>query len=106
MNRMLIAVLAWALGPWAAHAQDAALAYPDTREGDVVEDYHGTPVADPYRWLEDTDSEETTAWVEAQNAVTFAYLNALPERDALRTRLEELYDSERYGMPWKEAGRY
>ncbi|MDX1675216.1 MAG: prolyl oligopeptidase family serine peptidase, partial [Longimicrobiales bacterium] len=46
------------------------------------------------------------AWVEAQNAVTFAYLNALPERDALRTRLEELYDSERYGMPWKEAGRY
>ena len=54
--------------------------YPETRKGEIVENYHGTEVADPFRWLEDLDSEETHAWVEAQNKVTFSYLDQIPER--------------------------
>jgi prolyl oligopeptidase len=105
MMRQLVAVVALAVATASAVAGQT-LQYPPTRQGDVVDGYHGTPVADPYRWLEDTDSEETAAWVEAQNVVTFGYLGELPERDALRTRLEELYNYERYSMPWKEGGRY
>jgi len=57
------------------------LKYPETRQDPkVIDDYHGTKVADPYRWLEDDNSEETKAWVKAQNEVTFGYLNKLPKR--------------------------
>jgi prolyl oligopeptidase len=79
--------------------------YPDTRKVDVVDDYHGTKVADPYRWLEDQDGDETAAWVEAQNEVTFAYLESLGTREPLRERLTELWDHERYGTPWRVADR-
>lgn len=82
------------------------LHYPPTRKQDVVEDYHGTPVADPYRWLEDDNSEETKAWVEAQNAVTFAYLDEIPEREGIRDRLTALMDYERYSAPFKRGKRY
>jgi prolyl oligopeptidase len=85
-------------------AQDPA--YPVTMTEEVIEDYHGTLVADPYRWLEDTDAPAVADWVGAQNEVTFAYLDDLPAREALRARLEELYDYERYSMPWKEGGQY
>ncbi|MEE9470609.1 MAG: prolyl oligopeptidase family serine peptidase [Gemmatimonadota bacterium] len=81
-------------------------AYPEARKGEVVDDYHGTAVADPYRWLEDTDSEETNDWVEAENAITFAYLEAIPQRERIRRRLTELWDYERYGVPFQEADRY
>jgi len=79
---------------------------PETRRVEVVDEYHGTEVADPYRWLENVDSEETAAWVAAQNEVTFAYLDAIPERAAIEARLEELWNYERYGVPWREGGRY
>ncbi len=79
---------------------------PVTRRGDVVDDYHGTKVADPYRWLEDTDSPETKAWVEAQNAVTFGYLKSIPGRDRIQKRLTQLWDYEKFGMPYKEGGKY
>lgn len=85
-------------------AQD--LEYPKTRKVDVVDDYHGVEVRDPYRWLEDTNSEETAAWVEAQNEVTFAYLERIPEREHLRERLTELWNYERYRAPFKEADTY
>jgi prolyl oligopeptidase len=78
-------------------------AYPRTRRVDVVDDYFGTEVKDPYRWLEDDNSPETTAWVAAQNAVTFAFLEAIPERSAIRARLTELWDHERYGLPSREG---
>src|SRR5688572_7924417 len=68
--------------------------YPVTRKGDQVDDYHGTRVADPYRWLEDTDSPETRAWIEAQNAVTFGYLNGIPQRGAIRERVSKLWNYE------------
>ena len=82
------------------------LVYPHTATVDHVDDYHGTKVADPYRWLEDLDSEETRRWVEAQNAVTFEYLAKIPERDKIRKRLNALWDHEKFGIPWKRQSRY
>jgi prolyl oligopeptidase len=77
--------------------------YPVTKKIDHVDDYHGTKVADPYRWLEDETSPETAAWVEAQNAVTFPYLERIANRDALRARVMELNDYERYGAPARKG---
>src|SRR5258708_37819034 len=81
-----LAVLGFAAAlPESASAQ--ALKYPKTRKANQVDDYHGTKVADPYRWLEDANSKETGAWVTEQNEVTEAYLNKLPMRDRIRARL-------------------
>ena len=98
-----IALLAAAL---AAPVLALALDYPDTRKGTVVDDYHGTKVADPYRWLEDTDSEETAQWVAAQNAVTFSVLEQLPKREAFKQRLTEIWNYERFSVPTKRGKRY
>ena len=68
------------------------ITYPETAREGVVENYHGTEVADPYRWLEDDMSERTAEWVKAQNEVTLGYLNALPQREAIRERLTELWN--------------
>ena len=84
----------------------AKLNYPATTKTNVVDNYHGTLVADPYRWLEDDNSPETKAWVEAQNKVTFAYLNAIPGRDEIHARLKKLWNFERYGVPFKQGSRY
>ena len=65
------------------------LKYPPTAKGDQVDDYHGTQVPDPYRWLEDTYSPETNAWIEAQNKLTFAFLEAVPERGKIQAVLFE-----------------
>ena len=82
------------------------LKYPVTRRGDVVDEYHGVKVADPFRWLEDDNSEETKAWVEAQNAVTFRFLEKLPHRARFRERLTKLWNYERFGVPMQRGGRY
>lgn len=82
------------------------LVYPQTKQGDQVDEYHGTRIADPYRWLEDPDSEETRAWVEAQNKITFDYLARIPQRAALESRLTQLWNYERYSLPLKRGGRY
>lgn len=79
---------------------------PPTRKGDHVDTYHGTSVADPYRWLEDDNSEETKAWVKAQNAVTDKYLAALPQREPVKKLYKELYNFEKFGIPFKEGGRH
>jgi prolyl oligopeptidase len=76
-----------------------ALAYPATRRDQTIDVYHGTPVPDPFRWLEDDRSEETAAWVEAQNRVTFGYLSGIPFRDALRDRLTTLVNYPRSSAP-------
>lgn len=81
----------------------AALAYPETRREALVERYFGVEVADPYRWLEDDRSEETADWVEAQNAVTRAYLDAIPYRDKIARTLERLLDYERESAPFFEG---
>jgi prolyl oligopeptidase len=82
------------------------LTYPQARRGDQVDDYHGTKVADPYRWLEDTDSAETHAWVEAENKLTFGYLEQLPYRQEIRDRLTKLWNYERFTTPSQHGGRY
>jgi prolyl oligopeptidase len=79
--------------------QFSPFAYPSSPAGDQVDDYHGTPVADPYRWLEDPDSPQTKAWVEAQNRLTFDFLATIPARDRLQQRLTQLWDYEKYGIP-------
>ena len=81
--------------------------YPETfRDETVVDDYFGTKVADPYRWLENDTSEQTTAWVNAQRAVTDDYLSHIPFRGAIKERLTTLMNYERYSAPHKRFGRY
>lgn len=77
--------------------------YPETRKGDVHDEYFGTRVDDPYRWLEDDLSEETAEWVRAENEVTSAYLSEIPVREGLRSRLEELWNYEKIGAPFEEG---
>lgn len=90
-------------------AEDAAervpLTYPETRTVDHVDEYFGEKVADPYRWLEDLESDDVAAWVEAQNEVTFGYLNSIPGREPLTERLTELWNYERYSAPFTQGGR-
>lgn len=80
--------------------------YPTTQTVDVVDDYFGRKVTDPYRWLEDTESEATAAWIKAQNEVTQSYLRSLPQRESIRQRLEQLWNYERYGLPTKKGSIY
>ena len=89
-------------------AQETAISYPDTKRIDHVDDYHGTEVADPYRWLEDDvrESDDVAAWVEQENEATFTYLHAIPERDRIEKRITELWNYERYSTFFKEGGRY
>jgi len=87
-------------------AQEPPLRYPTARQSDQADDYHGTQVRDPFRWLEDTDSPETRAWIEAQNQLTEGYLADAPGRDWLRQRLTKLWDFERFGIPLARGGKY
>ncbi|BBD61944.1 peptidase S9 prolyl oligopeptidase [Nostoc sp. HK-01] len=79
------------------------ITYPTTHKSEQVDDYHGTLVADPYRWLENPDSEETKAWIAAQNKITFGFLGEIPARDKIKQRLTKLWDYEKYGIPFKEG---
>lgn len=82
--------------------------YPDTKRVDHTDTYHGVTVADPYRWLEDDvrQSNEVAEWVEEENKVTFGFLEEIPQRDAIRKLVTELYNVPRFSTPWKIAGRY
>lgn len=84
----------------------ASLDYPVTRTTDQVDDYHGTVVADPYRWLEDTDDPAVSAWIAEQNAVTRDWLARVPAREQVRARLGELWDHPRRGAPWRRGDRW
>lgn len=86
--------------------QQIPVTYPVTKKVDTVDNYHGKKIADPYRWLEDDHSEETKEWVEAQNKVTQGYLSAIPFRDKIKKRLEELWNYPRYGTPFREGEYY
>ena len=84
------------------------LTYPETERIEHYDDYHGTKVHDPYRWLEDDvrESEEVANWVEEQNKVTFGYLGRIAERERIKERLTKLWDYEKLYTPWQEGGRY
>jgi prolyl oligopeptidase len=108
--RLLLLVGAVVLMSTAAppQVQAESLAYPKTQRIDQVDDYHGTRVADPYRWLEDDvrTSEEVAAWVKAENKLTFDYLRKLPRRQAIVDRLTQLWDFEKLSPPSRHGGRY
>jgi prolyl oligopeptidase len=97
-----------ALTTYQLAAQDGAgvLSYPKPKTVEQVDDYHGVKVADPYRWLEDTDSTDTHAWVEAENKVTFGYLEQIPYRKTIRDRMMKLWNFERFTVPQQQGGRY
>jgi len=80
--------------------------YPPARKSDQIDDYHGIKVTDPYRWLEDLDSEETRNWVEAENKLSFGFLASIPARNTIKERLTKLWNYEKYGIPFKEGNRY
>ncbi len=82
------------------------LSYPDTRRDAVVDDYHGTKVPDPYRWMEDLDAKELADWIRAQNDLTFGYLNKLPMREYFRQRITELWNYPKVTIPVREGARY
>jgi prolyl oligopeptidase len=86
--------------------QKTRFEYPNTRKLEHQDVLHGISVPDPYRWLEDDNAPETEAWVAAQNKVTFAHLDAIPERTVIRERLTKLWDYEKFGIPFHEGGRY
>lgn len=90
----------------AMQAEAGVFDYPKAERGNQVDDYHGSQVADPYRWLENPDSPQSRAWIEAQNKVTFGYLEKIPARETLKARLTELWNYERYGVPFKQGSRY
>ncbi len=82
------------------------IAYPKPKKGDTVDEYHGVKVPDPYRWLEDADTPESKAWIEAENKLTFGFLEQIPQREQIKNRLTHLWNFERYGIPFKRGGRY
>ena len=84
----------------------AMIEYPEARRSDVSDDYFGTTVADPYRWLEDPDSEESRSWIQAQNTLTEGWLSQVVARAGIRARVEQLWNYERYGVPQVKAGKY
>ncbi|MGB0220247.1 MAG: prolyl oligopeptidase family serine peptidase [Sinimarinibacterium flocculans] len=104
--KLAIALTLASMSTLTAAAAVIPIEYPDTPRGEVVDDYFGTKVPDPYRWLEDVDATATAEWVAAQNALSLPLLAALPERAVLRERLEALWNYERYGLVEKIAGRY
>lgn len=83
-----------------------SFSYPVTRQDDQIDVYHGIEVKDPYRWLEDPNTEETQAWIEAQNQVTLPYLKNIPGREKIKDRVTQLWNYEKYSSPWKKGDRY
>lgn len=88
--------------------QEKTLVYPATRTVEQTDDFHGTSVADPYRWLEDDvrTSTDVAAWVKAQNQLTFGYLGAIPQRQSIVNRMTELWNYEKISAPFRRGGRY
>jgi len=101
--KKLIVVCCFLAATTPARTQSPTMNYPSSRKGDVVDTYHGTKVADPYRWMEDLNAPEVKQWIESENAVTFKYLDALPLRDALKTRISELWNYPKVSVPFYEG---
>jgi prolyl oligopeptidase len=103
-STLVLALLTALAAPFAGAQEQCTI--PVAHTVDVADDYHGTSVPDPYRWLEDPDAPDTREWIDAENCVTFGYLESIPEREALEQRLTELWNYPRFGVPFKEGGRY
>ena len=103
MKKILFLFVSAALLGSCTTGQQKKLTYPVTRMGNVVDTIFGTPVPDPYRWLEDDMSEETAAWVKEQNTVTFGYLEKIPYREQIKERLTQIWNYEKFSMPFREG---
>ncbi len=90
------------------NAQEQNLVYPPTKTVEQVDDFHGTKVEDPYRWLEDDvrTSKDVADWVEAENKLTFDFLKSIPQRETIQNRMTELWNYEKIGAPFKRGGRF
>src|SRR5207249_9853827 len=84
---------------------DTGITYPEALRMDLMDEHHGVKVPDPYRWLEQTDSEQTRKWIEAQNKIANAYLEKIPKRQTIKDRPTAQWNFERYGTPHKERGQ-
>ena len=100
---ILIMAISASTASFGQNQKDNAVQYPQTKKGETVDVYFNTKVADPYRWLEDDKSAETASWVKAQNEVTYDYLSKIPFREALKARMEKLWNYEKIGAPTKEG---
>src|SRR3954464_15991102 len=108
---LALVAVAMSAPPTLVHAQkngdggggSAPIKYPETKKVEVVEDYFGTKVADPYRWLENNDSPEVAEWVAAENKVTYSYLDQIPYRKAVFNRLSELYNYPKFSAPTRRG---
>ncbi len=108
INTLLILIWHYGQSYWVSSVMTAAqpLIYPQSQKVNQIDDYHGTKVSDPYRWLENPDTPETKAWIEAQNQLTFSYLSEIPARDRIQERLTTLWNFEKYGTPFREGENY
>src|SRR6202790_5217279 len=105
MRRLLFAFAAALLAVSPVLAATGKLAYPDAPRGTVTDTYFGTTVADPYRWLEDVDAPQTTAWVKTEGDLTRSYLDAIPQRTRIRDSFSKLLSYEKVGAPYHH-GRF
>ena len=105
IQRIAVAAAASIVAASALAAQAQRLAYPPTPRGEVVDDYFGTKVPDPYRWMEDLDAKPVAEWVASENALTERYLSTLPLRQKLRTRITELWNYPKVSTPFIEGGQ-
>ncbi len=106
MSRLALAAALVVMASACSAPEPPRMTYPVTKTVDQVDTYHGVAVPDPYRWLEDDTSAETAAWVEAQNAITFAHLDTIPFRKALNARLTQLFNYPKFGEPFRRGDRY
>ncbi|HLP73141.1 MAG TPA: prolyl oligopeptidase family serine peptidase [Bacteroidales bacterium] len=103
MKKQLAVLIALTVFTACKQKENMKIEYPQTKTTDVTDDYFGTKVPDPYRWLENDMSPETAEWVRAQNKVTFDYLNKIPYRFQIRELIEKIWNYEKYGMPFNEG---
>jgi prolyl oligopeptidase len=104
MNKIaLLMAVSTSVASFGQSPKEKSINYPQTAKGETVDVYFDTKVSDPYRWLEDDKSPETAAWVKEENKVTYDYLDKIPFRNTLKTRLEKLWNYEKIGAPFKEG---
>jgi prolyl oligopeptidase len=103
MKKIIIVTMAMSILASCNVPMKNKIEYPETKKGDVVDTYFGTEVPDPYRWLEDDMSEETAAWVKEENKVTFGYLEKIPYRGEIKSRLEKMWNYEKFSAPSREG---
>src|SRR5712671_5143417 len=94
--------LSFSLAVVLAAESQRSFKYPLAPTSSQVDDYFGTKAPDPYRLLENPDSPESRKWIEAEDKLTFDFLKTIPERDGIKKRLTEVWDYERFGVPFKE----